>query len=93
MMLGVGQGDGLATIGPPPESGGTLYLGTFGVGVGGLSPGSLSTLVVSARYQLLLGPATTPGGVVNQRDPDTPFSADATNVCTPGDATKTPSEP
>src|SRR5947208_4007082 len=92
-MLGVGHGDGLATMGPPRESGGTLYTGSFGVGVGGLSPGRLSPFRVSARYQLLFGPATTPGGVVYHRLPGTPTSAFLTNELTAGEATNTPSEP
>jgi hypothetical protein len=37
-----------------------------GVGLGGLSPGSREMLVVSVRYQLLLGPATTSAGCANQ---------------------------
>src|SRR5262245_36414571 len=92
-MLGVGHGDGLATTGPVPGSGGITYAGPVGVGVGGLSPGSFSIFVVSARYQLLFGPDTTPGGVVYQRLPGTPASACETNEWTPGDATNTPSEP
>src|SRR6266571_3130086 len=90
---GDGHGGGLATTGPVPGSGGTTYAGPVGVGLGGLSPGSLSILVVSARYQLLFGPFTTPGGVVYHRLPGTPASAWETKVCTPGEATKTPSEP
>src|SRR2546430_13485782 len=49
--------------------------------------------VVSARYQLLPGPETTPGGGVYHRLPSTPARARATNSCTPGEATKTPSDP
>src|SRR5437899_5706664 len=65
----------------------------LGVGLGGLSPGSLSIFKVSARYQLLFGPATTPGGAVYQRLPALPASALETNELTAGDATNTPSEP
>src|SRR5206468_10248944 len=65
----------------------------LGVELSGLSPCSLATYVVSARYQLLFGPATTPGGAKYQRLPGTPASAWDTKVCTPGEATKTPSEP
>src|SRR5262245_36528568 len=64
-----------------------------GVGLGALSPGSLATLVVSFRYQLLFGPGTTFGGFVYHRLPGTPVRAMLTNVWTPGDATYTPSEP
>src|SRR2546430_7149742 len=71
---GHGEGTGLATTGPP-GSGGTTIAGPVGVGLGGLSPGSLSIFVVSARYQLLFGPATTPGGAVYQRLPGTPARA------------------
>src|ERR1700687_5413502 len=49
-------------------------------------------LVASLRNQLLLAPATTPGGGVYQRFPGTPASACDTNACTAGDATKMPSE-
>src|SRR2546430_10046411 len=90
---GHGVGTGLATIGPPPESGGTTYVGVLGVGLGGLSPGSLAMLRASSRYQLLFGPATTPGGAVYHRLPGTPASALETKVWTPGEATNTPSEP
>src|SRR5215472_14049757 len=89
-MLGVGHG--LARTDPVPGSGG-MTMFEMGVGVGGLSPGSLVILVVSARYQLLLGPATTPAGLENQRLPGTPARAWSTNLCTPGEATNTPSEP
>jgi hypothetical protein len=54
-------------------------LAGFGVGLGGLSPGSLAMLVVSLRYQLLLGPFETSGGVWYQRFPGTPFNAVAMN--------------
>jgi hypothetical protein len=40
-----------------------------GVGLGGLSPGSREMLVVSLRYQLLLGPATTSAGAEYQLVP------------------------
>src|SRR2546423_5138270 len=92
--FGVGQtfAVGLARIGPP-GSGGTTYKGALGVGLGGLSPGSLSICVVSVRNQLFPGPATTSGGGVYQRSPGVPSRARETNSWTPGDATKTPSEP
>src|SRR6266581_3673046 len=90
---GHGVGTGLATIGPTPVSGGTTYVGVLGVGLGGLSPGSLAMLRASSRYQLLFGPATTPGGAVYQRLPGIPASALETKVWTPGEATNTPSEP
>src|SRR2546421_7482802 len=66
-----------------------------GVGVGrvALSPGSREMLVVPLRYQLLLGPGTTSGGFAYHRFAGTPVRATLTNVCTPGDATNTPSEP
>src|SRR5437588_9960416 len=89
---GHGDGLGLASTGPP-GSGGTTNGEALGVGLGGLSPGSLAMLVASARYQLLFGPATTPGGGVYQRLPGMPASALEMNEWTPGDATKTPSEP
>src|SRR2546422_11670364 len=50
-------------------------------------------LRASSRYQLLFGPATTPGGAVYQRLPGMPASALETKVWTPGEATNTPSEP
>src|SRR2546426_12518480 len=50
-------------------------------------------LGASSRYQLLFGPATTPGGAVYQRLPGIPASALETKVWTPGEATNTPSEP
>src|SRR5947208_14807017 len=91
-MLGVGHtvGTGLASTGPP-GSGGTTYAGALGVGLGGLSPGSLSTLVVSARYQLLLGPETTPGGLVYQRFQVTLTSARDSYLWTPGESSNTQS--
>src|SRR6266852_6299133 len=46
-----------------------------GVGLGALSPGSFAMLVVSLRYQLLPGPATTSGGFEYQRFAGTPFNA------------------
>src|SRR5882672_2533352 len=64
-----------------------------GVGLGGLSPGSLAMLRVSLRNQLLLAPATTPGGGVYQRLPGTPASAWETNEWMAGEATKIPSDP
>ena len=64
-----------------------------GVGLGALSPGRREMLVVSLRYQLLFGPGTTSGGFEYHRFAGTPCSATLTNVCTPGDATYTPSEP
>src|SRR5216683_6866123 len=70
---GVGSGDGLASTGPVPGSGGTVMLIGVGVGLGGLSPGSRGMLLVSLRYQLLLGPATTLAGCVNQWSPGTPI--------------------
>src|SRR6266849_3734388 len=59
---GVGSGLGLASTGPVPGSGGTVMLIGVGVGLGGLSPGSRGMLLVSVRYQLLPGPATTSAG-------------------------------
>src|SRR5712691_6172827 len=66
---GTGTGVGLASTGPVPGSGGTVMLIGVGVGLGGLSPGSREMLVVSVRYQLLLGPATTSAGCEYQRSP------------------------
>src|SRR6266850_1067229 len=90
---GLGTGGGLAKIGPEPGSSGTTNDGVFGVGLGGLSPGSRGMLRVSLRNQLLLAPLTTSGGAVYQRLPGTPASACEMNVCMGGEATNTPSEP
>src|SRR5256885_14534303 len=59
---GHGVGGGLATIGPPPESGGTTYVGVLGVGLGGVSPRRLAGLRASSRGQRVVGPGTTPRG-------------------------------
>src|SRR2546421_10101827 len=63
---GHGEGTGLATT-RPPGSGGTTIAGPVGVGLGGVSPGSVSIFVGSARDHLLFGPPTTPGGAVYHR--------------------------
>src|SRR2546427_11828696 len=72
---GHGVGGGLATIGPPPESGGTTYVGVLGVGLGGVSPGGLAVLRASSRDQLVFGPATPPRGPGDERVPGTPARA------------------
>src|SRR2546429_8505622 len=89
---GHGDGLGLASTGPP-GSGGTTNGDALGVGLGGLSPGSLAMLVASARYQLLFGPATTPGGGAYQLLPGKAVRACETKVCTAGDAPNTPPDP
>src|SRR5579859_869404 len=90
--IGLGLGAG-ARIGPVPGSGGTTMVTGVGVGLGGLSPGSVGMLVVPFRYQLLFGPGTTSAGFVYHSLPGTPLSTVSMNVCMPGEATKTPSEP
>src|SRR2546430_17502384 len=58
---GHGEGTGLATTGPP-GSGGTTIAGPVGVGLGGVSPGSVSVLLGSGRDPPVVWPAAPPRG-------------------------------
>src|SRR5260370_24663927 len=73
-LVGYGLGGGgLAIQGPVPGSGGGVRSTSFGVGLGGLSPGRMLMAVVPVKEQLLFGPRTTPGGGEYPPVPGFPF--------------------